>query len=657
MKMRHAMFFSCAIALWAWQASAQTADLLISKSGTESAAAGETIAYSIFVFNGGPSNALNVTVTDALPAGTAFVSLAANDPTFTCSTPAVGSGGTVSCTAATFPVEGSVSFTLSVKTSPNAPSGSISNTATIASATPDPNTSDNSSTVATGIAGLTTTSADISVDSMTGSSTVGSGTTMSFQVVIANKGPSTAHHVQLVDAVPANATFSAIGVADPLGVFTCTTPSTGTSGNIVCTAPSFDQRLAGDRPIFTFTFRVNNGVAAGAVLTNTATLSSDESDPISVNNTASRTTTVASQAPSADLSVATTGGGASFNVLARNAGPNDAAGVTLTDSIPSGSTFVAWTQANGPKFNCITPPVGGTAAITCAIDVFPGLEGSTVAAEFAMTLDTPAQVINTVSVSAATADPRPDNNTSSYPVASALSVDDMSVIEGNSGTTPVVFTVRLQPANATLTATVLYQISGITATPGVDFLSSDGTLTFRAGETQKTITVQVVGDTLKEGDETFSIQLVDPVNARMDKGIAIGTIVDDDQGVPAFPTIRIANVVIPEGNSGTINATFTAQLSAASTVVSRVRWQTQDGTATAGSDYAASSGELVLQPGELSKSFSVPIIGDTNFEPDETFTIVIVGTDNVSASPGQAATCIIVNDDAQPPSRHRAARH
>lgn len=518
MRRGHVILVSCAVALWAWRASAQTADLLISKSGTESAAAGDTIVYSIYVFNGGPSDAQNVTLTDALPVGTTFVSLNATDATFTCNSPAAGSGGTVTCTAATFVVEGSVSFTLSMKTSPGAPNGSITNTATITSATPDPNTSDNSSTVTTGIIGNVAASSDLSIDSMSGSSTASSGTTISFQVVIANKGPSSAHHVQFVDAVPANASFAAISVADPLGVFTCTTPSVGTSGNIVCTAPSFDQRVAGDQPTFTFTFRINNGVAVdgvavGTVLTNTATLSADESDPSSLNNTASRTTTVTSQAPSADVSVATSGGGSTFSVIVRNAGPNDAAGVAITDTVPSGSTFAGWTQANGPKFNCITPPVGGTGTITCTIDILPGIEGRTTAAEFALTVDTLAQVTNNVSVSSTTADPRPDNNTSSFPVSSKFSIDDVRVTEGNSGTTSAVFTVRLQPANATLTATVDYRVVGGTATAGADFLPSADTLTFRAGETQKTITVSVIGDTLAEGDETFTVQLSNTVNA------------------------------------------------------------------------------------------------------------------------------------------------
>jgi uncharacterized repeat protein (TIGR01451 family) len=649
------MLISSVVALWAFSASGQTADLLISKSGTESANAGETIVYSIFVFNGGPADAQNVAVTDALPSGTTFVSLTASTTTFTCSTPDVGAAGMVTCTAGAFANQADTNFTLSVKTSPSASSGTISNTATITSSTSDANPSDNSSTATTGIVGIVTASADLSVDSMLGSSSVSSGATMSFQVVISNKGPNTAHHVQLVDAVPANATFASASVADPLGAFTCTTPAVGTGGTISCAVAAFDPQTSSDKPTLTFTFRVNNGVAAGTVLTNTATLSADESDPVASNNTASRTTNVTSQPPSADVSVATSGGGSTFSVTVRNDGPNDAAGVTLNDVVPSGSTFADWTQTSGQLFNCSTPAAGGTGSIVCTSNVFPGIEGKTVAAEFALTLNTAGQVTNSVTVSSTTSDPRPDNNSSSYPVAASLTIDDTSVLEGNSGTTPAVFTVRLQPANATLTATVHYVTSGLSATEGVDFAASEGTLTFHAGETQKTITVQVFGDTINEGNELFAVDLSNAVNATIDRSHAIGTIVDDDQGGPPIPVVTIASISVLEGNSGTTNAVFTAQLSFASVAVSRLRWQTQDGTATAGSDYIASSGEVVFQPGEVSKTFTVPIIGDTLFEPDETFNIVITGTDN--ATVGQSATCRIVNDDVQPPSRHRAARH
>jgi uncharacterized repeat protein (TIGR01451 family) len=654
------VLLSCFVGFCAVQAAAQSADLLISKSGPESATAGDNVVYSIYAFNGGPAAAENVTVTDALPSGTTFVSLAATTAVFTCSTPAVGSGGTVMCTAPTLPNQGDTNFTLTVKTSASAPNGMINNTATIASATSDPNASDDSSTVTTGIAAIVTAFADLSIDSMAGSSNVNSGGTMSVQVTVSNRGPSTAHHVQFVNAVPANATFAAISVFDPLAAFTCTTPSVGTSGSVTCNAAVLDPSAIGEQPVFTLTFRVNDGVAVGTALMNTATISADEADPNTANNTASRNAAVASQPASADVSVAVTGGSPTFNVTVHNNGPNDAAAVTLTDNVPGGSTFAGWTQTSGPPFNCTTPSVGDTGTITCSIGVLAGFSTAVTTAEFALSINpfaTFAVITDTATVTSNTPDPNPTNNTSTFPVQAYITIAGVTVTEGNSGTTPAVFTVMLQPANPTLTATVHYKAVGLTATAGSDFAATEGTLTFSPGETLKTITVPVFGDTIPEGNETFVVQLSDAVNAVLQSDTAIGTIVDDDQGAPPVPSVAIADIVVTEGNSGTTNATFTAQLSFASAAVSRVRWQTQDGTASAGSDYIASNGEVVFQPGELSKSFTVPVLGDTLFEPDETFSVVITGSDNTTALPGQMATCTIKNDDAQIPPRHRAARH
>ena len=645
------------IALFAMQAAAQTADLLISKSGTESATAGEPIVYSIYVFDSGPADAQNVTVTDALPAGTTFVSLSASTTQFTCSTPAVGAGGTMQCTASVLANQADTSFTLSVKTSAGAPSGSVTNTATITSSTPDGNPSDNSSPVTTGIVGITATSADLSIESMTGSSRVTPGATMSFQIVIANKGPSTAHHLQFVDAVPSNSTFVSATVKDSLGAFTCATPAPGTGGNITCTAASFEQRLQDDQPVFVFTFRVNNGLAAGTVLTNTATLSSDESDPDATNNTVSRTATATSQAPSADLSVATFGGGTNFTVRLSNAGPNDAADATLTDTIPDGSTFQSWTQTSGPALNCITPQPGGAGTISCTTAAFAGVEGTTINAEFELVLNAAFQVANNVSVSSSTSDPRPDNNFSSFPVSARLTIDDASVTEGNSGATMALIPVHLQPANAALTATVRYRVQGITATAGVDFDDAGGTVTFRAGETLKNISVPVFGDLIPESDEVFSVLLSDAVNASIDREVAFVTIIDDDFRSPPVPVARIDSIEVTEGNSGLTAAVFTVRLSNASVFVSRIRWQTQDVTAKAGSDYVASSGEVVFQSGETAKTFVVPVLGDTVFEPEESFNIVVTGADSASIPLGVVASATIKNDDTGPLPKHRAVLH
>jgi uncharacterized repeat protein (TIGR01451 family) len=656
MRRCHSILFLFAAALFATAASAQTADLLVSKSAPESASAGDTIDYSIFIFNSGPSAAQNVTVTDTLPSGTTFVALHASTTLFNCTTPSVGSGGTVICTAASFEDESETSFTISVKTSPSAPSGIISNTAAISSATPDPNTSDNSSTATTGIAATSNASADLSVDSVLGSTSAASGSTFSFQVVASNKGPSTAHHVQFTDAVPANATFVSATVSDPVGAFTCTTPAVGTSGNITCTAFSLDVRSANDQPAFLFTFRINNGVSAGTVLTNTATISADETDPSSANNSGSRSTSVTSQTASADVSVATSGGGDTFIVTVANAGPNDDAAVTLTDVVPSGSTFAGWTQTFGPQFNCSTPAPGSSGTISCTIGILPGVEGKSINAAFELTLNTFSQVTNTTTVSSATTDPRPDNNTSIFPSSARLTIDDARVTEGNAGTTPAVFTVHLQPANATVTATVDYQTFVFTASAGIDFVPTQGTLTFRAGETLKTFSVPVIGDILLEGDETFSVQLSNPVNAAIERATAVGTIVDDDQAGPPIPFASIDNVRISEGNSGLSLATFTLRLSISSAALTRVRFQSQDVTATANSDYVPVNAEIAFQPGETAKVFTVAIIGDVVFEPDETFNVVITGADNATFSTSPTV-CTIVNDDAQVPPRHRAAHH
>lgn len=652
----HSILFLLTAALFATTASAQTADLLVSKSAPESASAGDTIDYSIFVFNSGPSAAQNVVVTDTLPSGTTFVALNASTTLFTCTTPAVGSGGTVTCTVAAFEDESETSFTISVKTSPGAPSGIISNTATITSTTTDPNSSDNSSTATTGIAATSSASADLSIESMSGSSIAASGSTMTFQVVVANKGPSSAHHAQLTDAVPANATFVSATVSDPLGTFSCATPAVGTGGTITCTASSLDPRSASDQPAFLFTFRINNGVAAGTVLTNSATISADETDPSSGNNSGSRSTTVTTQAASADVSVATSGGGDTYIVTVANAGPNDAASVTLTDAVPSGSTLASWTQTSGPRFNCSTPAAGTSGTISCTIGIFPGLEGKSVSAVFELSLNTSGQVTNTATVSSSTTDPRLDNNTSTFPSSARLTIDDVRVAEGNTGTTPAVFTVRLQPANGSVTATVDYQVRGLTANAGFDFVATQGTLTFLAGETVKTFSVPIIGDTLDEGDETFEVQLSNPVNATIALGTATGTIVDDDHGGTVIPLASIDNLTVTEGNSGTTTATFTARLSPASAPVVRVFWQTHDATAIAGTDYIASSGVVTFNPFETTKTFTVSIVGDTLFEPDESFAILIVGADNANFS-SSAAFCTILNDDSPVPPRHRAARH
>src|SRR6185369_10033099 len=123
------------------------------------------------------------------------------------------------------------------------------------------------------------------------------------------------------------------------------------------------------------------------------------------------------------------------------------------------------------------------------------------------------------------------------------------------------------------------------------------------GQTTGTITVLVNGDRLAEPNETFVVNLSAPSNATIAHGQGIGTILDDE------PRISINDVTVTEGNTGTVNATFTVNLSAAYDVAVTVHYQTANGSATVGSDYAAASGDVTIAAGQTTTTFTVAVLG------------------------------------------------
>jgi hypothetical protein len=112
-----------------------------------------------------------------------------------------------------------------------------------------------------------------------------------------------------------------------------------------------------------------------------------------------------------------------------------------------------------------------------------------------------------------------------------LSVDDVTIIEGNAGTAATVFTITLSAAAAS-PVTVNYATADGTALAGTDYLAAAGTLTFAAGQTTKTVTVTVNGDTTVEPAETFSLGLSAPGAATIAKASGTGTITNDDVAPP-----------------------------------------------------------------------------------------------------------------------------
>ncbi|RMG42074.1 MAG: hypothetical protein D6725_00270 [Planctomycetota bacterium] len=116
-----------------------------------------------------------------------------------------------------------------------------------------------------------------------------------------------------------------------------------------------------------------------------------------------------------------------------------------------------------------------------------------------------------------------------------------------------------------------------------------------------------------------------------------------------FPDITISDASVTEGDAGTNNTlVFTVTLSQAFTQDVMVDFTTVDGTATAGVDYQAASGTLLISAGQTTATISVTVIGDDVVEPDETLMVELSNPINASVSDIQAVGTIL-NDDTLPP--------
>jgi hypothetical protein len=223
----------------------------------------------------------------------------------------------------------------------------------------------------------------------------------------------------------------------------------------------------------------------------------------------------------------------------------------------------------------------------------------------------------------------------------ALSVGDVSIDEGNAGTRVATFTVQLAQATSHPVSFVA-RTAGGTATADVDYRGHAVVGTIPAGMLATTVQVAILGDNAAEPNETFQLQLSEPVNAVLGDAVAVGTIVDDE-----MPALSVADVKVTEGNAGTKSAVFTIVLSRTSgQAVSFDIATTGAGTATAGVDYVprALAGHAI-PAGQLSRTFAVTLNGDTTPEANETFVVALTNPVNGRIADGSALGTIVNDDD------------
>ena len=287
-------------------------------------------------------------------------------------------------------------------------SGTITNTASVSSATGDPNSANDSSTATTGVGAL----ADVSIVK-NGPANVDSGGAITYTLRIANAGPSAADGATYSDTLPADITNIAAACGGETGGAACAIPNV--AGNTVSDAvPSLP---AGGAVTITIT-----GVApvGSTSLTNTATVAppAGVGDPNPGDDTSSVQTTVGA---AADIAVAKTvdnampnvGDTVTFTIVASNDGPNDASGVAITDGLPFGLAFVS-----------ATPSQGSYVAASGLWSVGALANGANATLTIAATVTAPGALVNTATLSASDqVDPNPSNNSAGAALNAGATAD------------------------------------------------------------------------------------------------------------------------------------------------------------------------------------------------------------------------------------------
>ena len=374
--------------------------------------AGNNITYTQTITNDGPSAATTVAFTEATPTNTTFQSVIA-PAGWTCTTPAVGATGTVTCNDASLASASAANITVVV----NVPSTVTASTITAASSV----TATNSPTSNTSVVTNVSDQCDLTVTNSGTPSPVTAGSTITYTQTIYNHGPSNCSAATLTEPTPANTTFvSVAAVTTGGGTWTC--PN---AAPISCSNPSVPPGSTGT---ITAVYTVAAGTAAGTIISDTDTGATTTRDTNTTDNSATVNIAVTS-GTQADLSVTnsgspspvTAGGTITYTQSVTNNGPATANAPIFTETLPANTTAVSLTGPAG--WNCVL------ASLTCTDTTTMGAT-TTASFTFVVTVSTTVaggtSIAQTASVSSTTGDPNSGNNsvTVNVPVAdsAALSI-------------------------------------------------------------------------------------------------------------------------------------------------------------------------------------------------------------------------------------------
>ena len=223
-----------------------------------------------------------------------------------------------------------------------------------------------------------------------------------------------------------------------------------------------------------------------------------------------------------------------------------------------------------------------------------------------------------------------------------VTISDVSLPEGNSGTTNARFTVSLSfPSTQTVQVDWIAADGTATQADG-DYQAASGQVSFPPGTTTQFVDVPVVGDLKFEPNETFVVNLSNPVRGVVTDAQGQATIQNDD----LQPLMSIDDVRVVEGNAGTANAIFTVTLSNPSGAPAQATWSTSNGSAMAPGDYATNSGVVSFVPGDTSETLIVLVAGELVPEANETFQVDLAAPTGALLGQSRGVGTILDDDGA-----------
>jgi|694.fasta_scaffold10675_14 Ca2+-binding RTX toxin-like protein len=230
----------------------------------------------------------------------------------------------------------------------------------------------------------------------------------------------------------------------------------------------------------------------------------------------------------------------------------------------------------------------------------------------------------------------------------SLSINDVTLTEGNSGTKNATFTVTLS-GETFQPVTVNYATANGTATAGSDYTATTGTLIFNVnpGETSKQITVSVLGDSLFEANETFFVNLSNATNASIADAQAQGTITNDDVTLPSI-TLAVSPTSVSE--DGTTNLIYTFTRTGSTTNALTVNYGIT-GTANTSDYTGATPGTgktITFAANSATATLTIDPTADTIVEANETVDLTLVAGTGYTLGTTTAVTGTITNDDLLP---------